>query len=106
MDQQQQQLRPDDLVGQLSFAVEASQRLVSIHPFEDGNGRTARLLADWLLQRSGLPPLGFDDLPMQELRSPACFAENIHRRPDLNAMVEQAVQSMQLTIDAAKAALS
>jgi hypothetical protein len=34
---------------------------VSIHPFEDGNGRTARLLADWLLQRSGLPPLGFGD---------------------------------------------
>lgn len=105
MEQQQKQLRPDDLVGQLSFAVEASQRLVSIHPFEDGNGRTARLAADWLLQRSGLPPLGFGEQPMPELRSPACFVDDIRRRPDLNAMVEQAVQSMQLTVNAAKAEL-
>ena len=27
--------------------------LVSIHPFEDGNGRTARLLADMILQQTG-----------------------------------------------------
>jgi Fic family protein len=27
--------------------------LISIHPFEDGNGRTARLLADMILQQTG-----------------------------------------------------
>ncbi len=27
--------------------------LISIHPFEDGNGRTARLLADMILQKTG-----------------------------------------------------
>ena len=27
--------------------------LVSVHPFDDGNGRTARLLADMILQRTG-----------------------------------------------------
>jgi Fic family protein len=36
---------------------EAHLRLVSIHPFADGNGRTARLLMNLLLLRAGYPPL-------------------------------------------------
>mgnify|MGYP001212327815 CR=1 FL=1 len=31
--------------------------LTDIHPFEDGNGRTARLLANLLLAHGNLPPL-------------------------------------------------
>ncbi|GAB3599845.1 hypothetical protein GCM10027586_02360 [Kineococcus gypseus] len=31
--------------------------LVHLHPFDDGNGRMARLLANMLLSRSGYPPL-------------------------------------------------
>lgn len=30
---------------------------VRIHPFADGNGRTARLLCNWILIRYGLPPV-------------------------------------------------
>lgn len=29
---------------------------IRIHPFANGNGRTARILANWLLVRYGLPP--------------------------------------------------
>lgn len=36
---------------------EAHWRLVAIHPFADGNGRTARLLMNLLLLRGGYPPL-------------------------------------------------
>ena len=39
------------------LALEAHLRLVSIHPFADGNGRTARLLMNLLLLRAGYPPL-------------------------------------------------
>ncbi len=38
------------------LAAQCFQRLVSLHPFADANGRSARLLADWVLQLAGLPP--------------------------------------------------
>ncbi len=38
-------------------AVAAHRRLVAIHPFNDGNGRTARLLMDLVLIRGGFPPV-------------------------------------------------
>ena len=36
---------------------DAHYRLVAIHPFGDGNGRTARLLMNLLLLRQGYPPV-------------------------------------------------
>jgi Fic family protein len=38
-------------------AFTAHRRLVGIHPFNDGNGRTARLLMNLILIRSGFPPI-------------------------------------------------
>ncbi|HKD08098.1 MAG TPA: Fic family protein [Bryobacteraceae bacterium] len=40
---------------QTAFA--AHRRLVDIHPFNDGNGRTARLLMNLVLFRGGYPPV-------------------------------------------------
>jgi len=39
------------------IAFEAHRRLVGIHPFNDGNGRTARLLMNLILIRGGYPPI-------------------------------------------------
>ena len=36
---------------------DAHYRLAAIHPFADGNGRTARLLMNLLLLRQGYPPV-------------------------------------------------
>ncbi len=44
-----------DPVPATSF--DAHFRLVAIHPFSDGNGRTARLLMNLLLLREGYPPV-------------------------------------------------
>jgi Fic-DOC domain mobile mystery protein B len=44
---------PDEL------AVRFHHRLVSIHPFPNGNGRHSRLAADMLVERLGRPPFGW-----------------------------------------------
>ncbi len=53
-----------DLAGWLGAAADtpataftAHRRLVEIHPFNDGNGRTARLLMNLVLIRGGYPPV-------------------------------------------------
>ena len=38
-------------------AVTAHERIASIHPFSDGNGRTARLLMNLILLKNGYPPV-------------------------------------------------
>jgi len=40
----------------IKIAADAHYRLVSIHPFVDGNGRTARLMMNLLLMQEGYPP--------------------------------------------------
>lgn len=40
----------------VKLAADAHLRLVSIHPYVDGNGRTARLLMNLLLTQAGYPP--------------------------------------------------
>jgi Fic family protein len=38
------------------------QRMASIHPFTDANGRTSRMAADWILQSEGYPPSDFGSI--------------------------------------------
>lgn len=48
-------LRDAPATTETAFA--AHRRLVDIHPFNDGNGRTARLLMNLILIRGGYPPV-------------------------------------------------
>ena len=40
----------------VEIVVTMSKDLISVHPFLDGNGRTVRLLGDYILRRHDLPP--------------------------------------------------
>lgn len=41
----------------LLLAAEFHYKFVRIHPFDDGNGRTARILMNFILMKNGLPPV-------------------------------------------------
>ena len=46
-----------EILHPIEFAALAHYKLVYIHPFTDGNGRTARLLMNSILMRAGFPPV-------------------------------------------------
>ena len=54
-----------ETVHRVRYAIEAHYKFVSIHPFTDGNGRTARLLMNLILNKAGYPAL----IIPKELRS-------------------------------------
>jgi Fic family protein len=47
----------DDTENVLPIAVELHHRFAAIHPFDDGNGRMARLLMNLVFMRNGYPPV-------------------------------------------------
>ena len=51
-----QDLTADDLAAILTLSAWAHSEWVRIHPFANGNGRTARLWANSIAMRYGLPP--------------------------------------------------
>jgi hypothetical protein len=59
----------------LWVAAQMHQRLLTLHPFADANGRSARLVLEWLLRLAGLPPAA--------LRS-AEIALFVYEGPDAN----------------------
>ncbi len=46
----------ENVTHPVTLAALAHHRLVAIHPFIDGNGRTARLVMNLILMRAGYPP--------------------------------------------------
>ncbi|MEZ6184006.1 MAG: Fic family protein [Planctomycetota bacterium] len=46
----------------IELAARTYQRLVSVHPFADANGRTSRLVMDYVLRSHGLPPAAMEDV--------------------------------------------
>jgi len=51
-----QTLNPDQLAAIIDLCAWAHSEWVRIHPFANGNGRTARLWANFVAMRYGLPP--------------------------------------------------
>ena len=67
MEELAKRLEPDAVPEHpLAFAAQAQLELTRMHPFVDGNGRTARLLTNLLLMRRGFPPAMYSDTDRAE----------------------------------------
>jgi cell filamentation protein, protein adenylyltransferase len=94
-------------------AFRAHRELVGIHPFNDGNGRTARLLMNLVLARAGYPPIAIrpEDRPAyigaleiaQQGRGHAAFDELLFDRLDrtLDIYLGAAREALDFTVPAA-----
>jgi hypothetical protein len=80
LDEQQRYETPVLLV-----AAQLHQRVVSLHPFVDANGRTARLLVDWLLTGAGMPP------PLLRPKQLALFANEVEARQAAPGLAERSL---------------
>jgi fido (protein-threonine AMPylation protein) len=82
-----------DTLHPIELAALAHQRLVSIHPFFDGNGRVCRAVMDWILQSHGYPPpVYFDKLSF--------FTTQYQQRsPEQNYPPERAAEAATLGLE-------
>ncbi len=84
----------------IARAAQLHTRFVGIHPFVDGNGRTARLLLGFELMKAGYPPAAIrtkDRRAYYDALDAACMSGDFG---DITRVVAQAVQrALRLTLD-------
>jgi Fic family protein len=87
-------------------AFEAHFRLTAIHPFSDGNGRTARLLMNLMLIRGGYPPVAVgpqDRMPYLDALERGSVSNDL--QPFLTFMYERLDATLDAYLNALKDAL-
>ena len=84
------------------FLAESHWSFLRIHPFDDGNGRTARLLANYALLRNNLPPIVIKSDDRDRYISGLQNADVGRMLPLAEFMLENVSWSIELVIRAAK----
>ena len=84
------------------FLAESHWSFLRIHPFDDGNGRTARLLTNYVLLRRGLPPIVIKSAERDRYIGALQNADVGRIMPLAGFMVENILWSLGLAIRAAK----
>ena len=84
------------------FLAESHWGFIHIHPFDDGNGRTARLLANYALLRNNLPPIVIKSEDRDRYISGLQNADVGRMLPLAEFMLENVSWALELAIRAAK----
>ena len=84
------------------FLAESHWSFIRIHPFDDGNGRTARLLTNYALLRNNLPPIVIKSEDRDRYISGLQNADVGRMLPLAEFMLENVSWSIELAIRAAK----
>lgn len=81
-------------------AIEAHYRLVTIHPFVDGNGRTARLLLNAMLLENGYAPIIIRKIDRRRyLSALETYQTKENSQPYYNFMLSALNKSLKMMID-------
>ena len=86
--------------GPISVAAQAHHRLVNIHPFIDGNGRTARLIMNLLLIKEGYPPSVIERVDRKEYYRVLAQADDGEYAPLVNFLGRAVERSLIQTLEA------
>ena len=86
----------------IDLAAEAHHRLVAIHPFIDGNGRTARLVMNLILMRAGYPPTVIQKINRRQYYQVLDLADNENFGPLVNFVGRAVERSLTLYLEACK----
>ena len=82
----------------VEFAAIAHYKLVYIHPFVDGNGRTARLLMNFILMKNGFPPVSIEVEDRWEYYECLIAANDGDLRPFIRFIAEYTYNTLEIYI--------
>ncbi len=84
------------LLHPVELACWMHNRLVQIHPFTDGNGRTSRLLMNWILMKNGFPPAIIEARNKEQYYGAIEAADKGDQKPFASFLSQQLLQQYTL----------
>ena len=91
-----------DSLNPILLAAEFHYRFIRIHPFDDGNGRTARILMNFILMKHGFPPVIIKTQDKSNYLSVLRQADSGIIEPFVSYIASNLVQSLELMIRGAR----
>lgn len=85
----------------VTLAAMLHYKFVKIHPFDDGNGRVARLLMNYVMLRNGLPPVIIRTSDKQNYLRALHLADLENYEPFINYIAKALQWSLEVSIKAA-----
>lgn len=89
-------------VQPILLAAEFHYRFIRIHPFDDGNGRTARLIMNFILMRFGYPPVIIRTDDKENYFNVLRLADAGNLQPFVEYMAQNLVHSLEIMIKGAR----
>ncbi|MBM7856178.1 Fic family protein [Desulfohalotomaculum tongense] len=86
----------------VELAARAHHKFVAIHPFDDGNGRVARLLMNLILMRNGYLPVVIKNELREEYYRALMKADEGDEADFINLIAREEENSLQMVVNVAK----